>query len=291
MLVSVNDMLKDAKKNRYAIPAFDVSNYEMIRCAVEVCAEMRSPALLMAIIPDLEGNGLGFISSMVKHAAGIYNIPVCLHLDHATDFGDIKKAIESGFTSVMYDGSVLPFEQNAANTREVVSYAHQRGISVEAELGHVSDAILGSGEAFVARNDDDTESNLTKVSEVEQFVTSTGVDCLAVAIGTAHGVYIKTPVLRFDRLEKINAVCQTPLVLHGGSGTPDKDLQKAISLGITKINIYSDLLNALNTGLKDKLNSLENMSSWPLVVFKDAIAKMKEVIRNKIITFGSENRV
>jgi ketose-bisphosphate aldolase len=162
----------------------------------------------------------------------------------------------------MYDGSTLAFQKNAANTKEVVDYAHTHGVSTEAELGHVADAIAGSGESTLSGcTDKDIENALTNVEEVKEFIRVTNVDCLAVAIGTAHGVYVKAPVLRFDRLEKINAVSAKPLVLHGGSGTPDDDIRKAIALGITKINIFSEVLNGLNTGLKERLNRLDNMSA------------------------------
>jgi fructose/tagatose bisphosphate aldolase len=166
------------------------------------------------------------------------------------------------------------------------------GVSTEAELGHVTDAIAGSGESASAGcTEEDIENALTNVEEVKEFIRITDVDCLAVAIGTAHGVYVKSPLLRFDRLEKINSVSVKPLVLHGGSGTPDDDIRKAISLGITKINIFSEVLNGFNSGLKEKLNSLENMSSWPSVVYKKAISNMKAVIKGKIEVFGSGNRI
>ena len=287
-------MLEDARAKKYAIPAFDVTNYEMIRSVIEVCAEEKSPALFMCLKPDLAGNGLGFISAMIKHASEIYkNIPVCMHLDHATDFGDIKDAIDAGFSSVMYDGSVLPFGENAENTKRVVDYAHARGITVEAELGHVCDAIAGTGESALSKNAEveNPEDSLTDPGEVERFISITDVDALAVAIGTAHGVYRSKPVLRFDRLEQINAISPRPLVLHGGSGTCDEDVQRAIKLGITKINIFSEVLCGLNTGLRDKLNSIDNMSMWSVYVYENAIENMKEVIRHKIRTFGSENRI
>lgn len=177
--------------------------------------------------------------------------PVCIHLDHATESEDIKEAINNGFTSVMYDGSVLPFAENAAKTKEVVELAHANGVSVEAELGHVCDAIAGTGEDALLNNSEAKEENpedtLTDPEEVKKFIEITDVDALAVAIGTAHG--------------------------------------------ITKINIYSDLLNGLNTGLKDKLNDIQNMSMRPAYVFEDANECMREVICKKIRTFGSNGRV
>ena len=289
MLVSIKEMLADAKKNGYALPAFDVSNYEMMKAVLETCEEEKSPALLMGLGVDLQGRDLQLLTSMVKGASEFYNIPICFHLDHATDFEFIKKAIDAGFSSVMYDGSVLPFEKNASNTAEIVKYAHSKGITVEAELGHVGNASVGS--ISETGSDQDPGESLTVPEEVAKFVEITDVDALAVAIGTAHGVYQKTPELRIDRLDEITAVCDRPLVLHGGSGTPDDQMQNAIKHGITKINIYSDVLYALNQGLKNTLNAVSNPSTWPFLVYKDAIKMMKAVVRDKLKKFGSINRL
>ena len=289
MLVTMKEMLEDARKNHYAIPAFDVSNYEMMRAVLEACEEERSPALLMGLGVDLEGKGLPLLASMVKEASNYFDIPVCFHLDHATDFELIKRAIEAGFSSVMYDGSVLDFENNAKNTAEVTKYAHAHGITVEAELGHVGNASVGSISETGA--DTDPGESLTVPEEVTRFIEITDVDALAVAIGTSHGVYQKTPELRIDRLDEITAVCNRPLVLHGGSGTPDDQMKNAIKHGITKINIYSDVVGAMNKGLKDKLNSVENPSTWPFIVFEDARVMMKDVVKDKIRKFGSAGRI
>ncbi len=289
MLVSMREMLEDARKNHYAIPAFDVSNYEMMRAILETCEEERSPALLMALGCDLVGNGLPLLSSMVKACSEHFSIPVCFHLDHATDFDLIKRAIDNGFSSVMYDGSVLDFENNAKNTAEVSKYAHARGISVEAELGHVGNASVGS--ISETGTDTDPGESLTVPEEVTRFIEITDVDALAVAIGTSHGVYQKTPELRIDRLQEITAVCDRPLVLHGGSGTPNDQMQNAIRNGITKINIYSDVVRAMNDALKNKLNTIENPATWPFLVFENARSDMKAVVREKLRTFGSAGRL
>ncbi len=289
MLVSMKEMLEDARKNHYAIPAFDVSNYEMMRAVLETCEEEKSPALLMGLGVDLTGKGMDLLSSMVKEASNFFNIPVCFHLDHATDFELIKRAIDAGFSSVMYDGSVLDFENNAKNTLKVTEYAHKYGITVEAELGHVGNASVGS--ISETGSDTDPGESLTVPDEVKKFVEITDVDALAVAIGTSHGVYKKMPELRIDRLDEITALCDRPLVLHGGSGTPDDQMQNAIHHGITKINIYSDVVGALNKGLKNKLNSVENPSTWPFIVYEDAMAMMKEVVKDKIRKFGSAGRI
>ena len=288
MLVSMKEMLEDARENRYALPAFDVSNYDMMKAVLEACEEERSPALLMALGVDLEGRDMNLLVSMIRSASDYFNIPICLHLDHATNFDFIKRAIDAGFSSVMYDGSVLDFENNAKNTAQIVQYAHAHGITVEAELGHVGNASVG----YISETGTDTDpgESLTVPEEVAKFVEITDVDALAVAIGTAHGVYQKTPELRIDRLDEITAVCNRPLVLHGGSGTPDDQMQNAIRHGITKINIYSDVVGAMNQGLKDKLNTLENPSAWPYLVFADARQNMKEVVKAKLRTFGSAGR-
>lgn len=289
MLVSMKEMLVDAKAKHYAIPAFDVSNYEMMRAVLDVCEEERSPALLMGLGVDLVGKGLNLITSMVRVASDFYTIPVCFHLDHATDFESVKAGIDAGFSSVMFDGSTLPFEENAKKTAQITAYAHARGVTVEAELGHVGNAMVGNENDSV--KNEDPEDTLTLPEEVVKFIELTDVDALAVAIGTAHGVYLKTPTLRIDRLDEITAVCDRPLVLHGGSGTPDDQMKTAIEHGITKINIYSDVVGALNSGLKNKLNSINNPSTWPIFVFEDARKAMKDAIRAKIRAFGSCNRV
>lgn len=289
MLVTMKDMLEDARLNHYALPAFDVSNYEMMKAVLDACEEEGSPALLMGLGVDLGGRAMNLIASMIKSASDFYSIPICFHLDHATDLNEIKRAIDAGFSSVMYDGSVLDFENNAKNTAEVTKYAHKKGITVEAELGHVGNASVGSISETGA--DTDPGESLTVPEEVAKFVEITDVDALAVAIGTSHGVYQKTPELRIDRLDEITAVCDRPLVLHGGSGTPDDQMQNAIYHGITKINIYSDVLYALNKGLRDKLNSIENPSTWPFLVFEDARVMMKDVVKDKLRKFGSAGRI
>ena len=289
MLVSIKEMIADEQAKHYALPAFDVSNYEMMRAVLDACEEERSPALLQALGVDFDAKGLPILTAMIKEAAKHYTIPVCLHLDHATDINFIRAALEVGFSSVMYDGSVLPFEENAKMTSEVVKLAHSYGATVEAELGHVGNAMVGNENDAV--KNEDPEDTLTVPAEVVRFREITDVDALAIAIGTAHGVYLKTPTLRIDRLDEITAVSDLPLVLHGGSGTPDAQMQAAIAHGITKINIFSDVVGAMNLGLKNKLNTMENPSTWPAFVFEEARERMKAAVREKIRVFGSAGRV
>lgn len=290
-LVNLSTILSDARKKHYAVPAFDVSNMEMIRAVADVCEEEKSPAIFMLLNADMDGIGLKMLVDEIKSVASQISVPVCIHHDHAASFDQIARSIDAGVTSVMIDGSTLPFEENIRITKQVVDYAHPKGITVEAELGHVADAIGGLTETKTASaSDDDIEKALTNPADAKAFVEKTGVDCLAVAIGTAHGVYVSTPTLRLELLKKIEAASPCPLVLHGGSGTPDPDVQKAIALGITKINIYSEVLAAMNTGLKEELATLDNTSAWPCVVFSIAREKMREVIRHKIRTFGSNGK-
>lgn len=288
MLVTMKEMLADAQLRRYAVPAFDVSNYEMMKAVLDTCEEERSPALLMGLGVDLQGRGMDLMAAMVAEASRFYSIPVCFHLDHATDLELIRRAADAGFSSVMYDGSELPFAQNAERTAEVVRFAHAAGLTVEAELGHVGNAMVGNEKDN--RENEEPEDTLTDPADVMKFVELTDVDALAVAIGTAHGVYKKTPSLRIDRLDEITAVCGRPLVLHGGSGTPDDQVRTAIQHGITKINIYSDVVIAFNNGLKSKLDTIGNPATWPVFVFEEARKNMREVVRTKLRTFGSSGR-
>lgn len=289
MLHTMKDLLADAKAKHYAIPAFDISNFEMMCAVLDACEEERAPALLMALGVDLTGRRMKLLAAMVAAASNEYTIPVCFHLDHGSDLELVKKAVDAGFSSVMFDGSALPFEENAARTAEVVAFAHKNGVSVEAELGHVGNAFVGN-EADLAKNED-PEQTLTLPDEVERFTAQTQVDALAVAIGTSHGVYQKTPELRIDRLREITAVCDCPLVLHGGSGTPEDQLRAAIAGGVTKINIFSDVLIGLNTGLKARLCSMENPATWPAYTFEDARKNMREVVRAKLRAYGCTDRV
>lgn len=231
---------------------------------------------------------MNLIASMVAEASKYYRIPICLHLDHAGDLAQIKRAVDAGFSSVMFDSSTLPLEENIRRTAEVVRFAHDLGLTVEAELGHVGNALVGN-ERDRNLNENPGDS-LTDPAEALRFVTETDVDALAVAIGTAHGVYQKTPSLRIDRLDAITAVCGRPLVLHGGSGTPEEQLQTAIAHGITKINIYSDIVIALNEGLRSKLERITNPATWPVYVFEEAHVRMKEAVRGKLQAFGSRGR-
>jgi fructose-bisphosphate aldolase class II len=209
MLTNLKEVLADARKNRYAVPAFDCVEDVMVRAILETCQEMRSPVVLMCLIgPDLDGNGWHYIPSLIKAVADFHDIPVALHLDHATDLESIRKGIEIGVTSVMIDGSTLPFEQNVEITKKTVDMAHPKGISVEGELGRVGGMDL---QATVR-----AESTLTEPAEVEKFVITTGVDALAVSIGTAHGIYQSLPNLSSERHLRKRGLSR----IHGNRNVP-----------------------------------------------------------------------
>lgn len=288
-LVNLSEMLVDARNRQYAVPMFDVSNTTMIRAAVEMAEEERSPVILGALEPDIAGRSLDYWFAAAKMAAERATVPVCIHLDHAISMERIMRVIKAGFTSVMLDASADEFEINVQRTAEVCRAVKHQEITVEAELGHVGDGIAGSGESAVtghkAMND-----TLTETNKVAEFVDRTNVDCLAVAIGTAHGVYAIAPELDIVRLQQINRVSPVPLVLHGGSGTPEDQLKDAIANGIAKINIFSELLNAWNSTMLEVLSGLKNLSSWPSVIEKMPAQALREVVRAKIIQFGSKGK-
>jgi len=243
MLTTLKEVLADARKNGYAVPAFDCVEDVMVRTILETCQRMRSPVVLMCLVgQDLDGNGWRYIPGLVRAVADFHDVPVALGLDHATDLGAIQKGLDAGFTSVMIDGSALPFAENAEITRAAVEMARPKGISVEGELGFVG------GQDLLATVD--AESVLTEPDEVERFIALTDVDALAISIGTSHGVYRSLPNLNIERLKEVDQVSSIPLVLHGGSGTPNDQVQNAVKNGICKLNIYSDCRFAMAKGLE-----------------------------------------
>ncbi|MFA6815981.1 MAG: class II fructose-bisphosphate aldolase [Lentisphaeria bacterium] len=284
-LVSLREMLQDARNSHYAVPMFDVSNITMIRTALEVAEEMNSPVILGAIVADIKGTQLEYWSQAAHYAANKARVPVCMHLDHASTYEQCLRCAEVGFSGIMIDASAKTFQENVEMTGKVCKEMKRRGISVEAELGHVPTTELGYGESSDMNTD--TESIFTKPDDVVKFIDLTGADALAVSIGTSHGVYKSAPKLDIERLKEINAVSEVPLVLHGGSGTPEDQMQKAIENGISKVNIYSDITKAWNTAMLNFLKTRENMSCWMSVAWKEPEEAVRKVMRDKILQFHS----
>lgn len=290
-LVNLNGILKKAREDGYAIPAFDVSSYEMARAVVDVAEEINAPVILMGLKPDLTDDAFESMSVIMQTIARKAGVDVCIHLDHAGEFELIKKAILQGYSSVMIDASLKSLEENIRITKEAAEYAHMYGVSVEAELGHVGDGIVCNLESRVqGKESNGHESALTRVEDMERFLTETNVDALAVAIGTSHGVYRGIPKLDLKLMNELNRHSSVPLVMHGGSGTPEKDLLKSIELGMCKINIFSDILYGYYKGMKEFLNETDHLSMWPSVGNKRAVDYMKKVIREKYELFGAVNR-
>lgn len=288
-LVTIKEMLEKARKEKYCVGAFDASTIEMAMKIVEAAEEKKSPVIIMGLQVDLDGDMLDYWLYSLRKMAEKATVPVCLHLDHAKDMDFLKKCVDMGFTSVMYDGSVYPLEENIRLTKEAVDYAHAHGVTVEAELGHVGDGLV-SGEKKEDDEYDNPDDFLTNPDEMVEFIEKTDVDCLAVAVGTSHGVYVHEPELHFDRLDKLNELSKVPMVMHGGSGTPEDQIKEAVSKGICKLNIYSEMLSAYYTTLKEKLDTSASMAIWVSKANEKPLEALKQVVKDTMDMIGSTGR-
>lgn len=243
-LISSTEMLQHARANQYAITAFNVHTLEMLQAVVEAAAETNSPLIIQSTVGTVKHLGPDYLAAAAKVAADRTGLPIALHLDHCTDFNIIVQCIRAGYTSVMIDASMLPYEENVKRTRQVMEIASPIGINVEAELGKVG----GVEDDIVV---DDRDATLADPDECARFVEVTGVNTLAPAIGTAHGIYKGEPNIDFDRIERIASKVSVPLVLHGGSGIPADQVKRAVSLGMAKMNVATELRIAFSDAIKD----------------------------------------
>lgn len=282
MLLTGKELLLDAQKNGYAVGAFNVNNMETIQAIIEAAEEVNSPVILQASQGGIKYAGIEYIAELGKLAARNAKVPVALHLDHGTDFDQVMLCIRHGFSSVMIDGSRFPLDENIAYTKKVIEVAKAVGVSVEAELGKI-----GGTEDHITVSEKD--ATFTDPEEALKFVNDTDVDFLAIAVGTAHGVYVGEPKLDYDRIKLIRDMIKIPLVLHGSSGVPEESLKKAITLGVCKINIDTDIRIAFANGVKDFLKNNPNEFD-PRKILGPAKAQMKEVIKEKMHIFGSAGR-
>lgn len=282
MLVTGKDLLLDAQKNKYAVGAFNVNNMEIVQAIIEAAEELNSPVILQASQGGLKYAGVEYIAALGKLAGRNAKVPVTLHLDHGTDFDQVMQCIRHGFTSVMIDGSRFPLEENIAFTKKVVEIAHSVGVTVEAELGKI-----GGTEDHITV--DERDATFTDPEEAKRFVEETNVDYLAIAVGTAHGVYKGEPKLDYDRIVDIGKLVDVPLVLHGSSGVPYESLQKAIPLGICKINIDTDVRASFARTVKKQFEDNPNEID-PRKILGPARLAMKETIMEKIRVFGSAGK-
>lgn len=259
MLVSSKIYLQDARKNHYAFPHFNYWDSNSIRAEIAAAEELKLPVILAWAEKHSPEIGMEDALGLGKFFGARAKVPVILHLDHGVTPELVKKGVDEGFTSVMIDASDKDFDTNVATTKDIVEYAHARGVVVEAEIGHVG------------TNSTEDDSKYTEVDAAKKFAEETGVDSLAVSIGTSHGVYqTGTPKLNFDRLSELREALNIPLVLHGGSSSGDENLRKAAELGITKVNIYTDLAMAsLHATQKEKFDTEPDMAAAQRKAIKD----------------------
>ena len=286
MLVTLKELLGDARAKKYAVPAFDCTEDVMVRTILDTAEALRSPVILMTLESDLEANGgrgWKYVPGLIRAVADDYDIPIALHFDHANSLSLVQRALACGYSSVMIDGSALPFAENVQLTKAAVELAAPRGVSVEAELGQVGG--LDLAETACA------ETVLTEPDEVSRFVEQTGVDALAISIGTSHGMYRALPTLNIERLIELNAASPVPLVLHGGSGTPAEQLQAAIRHGICKINMYADLRAAMYRGLQTAATAHTRVDPLPAELFRPIRESLAAEVATKIEWVFAKNRV
>ncbi|MBO8127919.1 MAG: class II fructose-1,6-bisphosphate aldolase [Peptococcaceae bacterium] len=281
-LVTAAYILKHAEAGGWAVGAFNCNNMEIVQAIIRAAREEQSPVIIQASQGAIKYAGLSYIKALVLEAVRTADVPVALHLDHGTSFEQAVRCIRAGFTSVMIDGSHLSLDENIALTRRVVEVASAAGVSVEAELGRI-----GGTEDDISV--DERDAFFTDPDEARYFVEQTGVDSLAVAIGTAHGLYKGEPKLDFERLKKIKARVPKPLVLHGSSGVPAEAVKEAVSLGIRKVNIDSDIRQAFTSTVREVLAANPHEID-PRKILGPARDAAVEVIREKIRIFGSSGK-
>ena len=282
MLMNMKDLLAVANEHKFAVPAFNISDYSMMNGIFEASAEKQAPVII-AIHPDeLKHTGTEIVKAIIEKAHKA-TVPVCIHLDHGATFEQVMLAIQSGFTSVMIDGSSLSFEDNIAVCKKVAEAAHAVNVSVEGELGTIgsTDAQAEAGANTIIYTDPDA---------AVKFVEATGVDTLAIAIGTSHGIYPKgmKPELKLDLLKVIKSKVSIPLVLHGGSNNPDAEIGQSVTLGVNKINISSDIKVAYYEKMREVLKD-ESLRE-PNVIQPACIAAMKETAYHKIELFQADGK-
>lgn len=277
-LVTLREVLEAAENGGYAVGAFNANNMEIVQAIMQAAAAERSPVILQASQGAINYAGLEYIVAIVKTGARQTDVPVVLHLDHGTDFLQVMRCMRAGFSSVMFDGSRLPLAENMEITRKVAEIGRAVGVSVEGELGKI-----GGTEDDISISEKD--ALFTDPLEAQQFVRETGIDALAVAIGTAHGPYKGRPELDFPRLERIRELTGTSIVMHGASGVPDEDVRRGIERGIRKINIDTDLRQAFVRAMQGQMaENPDNID--PRKVLGPAREAMVKIVREKMRLFG-----
>lgn len=271
-LVNMNDMLEQARQNNYAVGAFNVYNIEDTIAVLSAAQELEVPIIVMTSMSALEHSGLEELAAVISIKAAKNPRPVCLHLDHATEFATILKAIKAGYRSVMFDGSTLPYHENVKRTKEIVKIARPLGVSVEGEIGRV-----GRGE----EGEDVGGMVLSEPEKVKKFVAKTDVDACAIAIGTQHGMQKQRAEIDYQRLSKIRKLVDLPLVLHGSSGVNNNDLAKLSQGSIQKINIGTRLKRVFTDALREQISQNPELHDQ-IKLQKPSITAVKEEVKKKI---------
>lgn len=280
MVISSARLMKKASREGYAIPAFNIDNLESAMAVSEIMHEMRMPVIVQMIPRTLNYGGVAMYPAMMRELMADCPVDYALHLDHGNSLALAQRCIASGFSSVMFDGSAMSFEDNVKFTKEVTDYALRMDVSVEGELGTIGGKEEG---------DTDIEASYTKVSEAEEFVRRTNVNTLAIGVGTAHGVYKGEPKINVQRIKEIHEAIETPLVLHGASGLSDEVVRDCIAAGISKINFATELRQAYTNGIKAEFAKDPEVFD-PKIYMRGAIDSIKEVLRAKInICYGINN--
>ncbi|HIS33211.1 MAG TPA: class II fructose-bisphosphate aldolase [Candidatus Limivivens intestinipullorum] len=279
-LVTSKWMLEDAQKRGYAVGAFNVENMEMVKAVIAAAQELKAPVMLQTTPSTVKYAGLSMYAAMAAAEAEKASVPVCIHLDHGSSFELAVQAIKAGYTSVMIDGSKEPFEENVAVSKRVADVAKACGIPVEAELGKVG----GKEDDLEAEADTNTDP-----MEAKEFVERTGITSLAVAIGTAHGFYVGTPVLDKERLSEIRKVVDIPLVLHGASGLSDEDVSDCVKRGICKVNFATELRAAYTAAVK-KLLEEKPETFDPKALGKVGMAAVTELVKGRMKVLGCDGK-
>lgn len=282
MLVNAKEILMEAKKNSYAVPQFNINNLEWVKYILEECEINQSPVILGASEGAIKYmGGYNVVKSLVESLVKDLHIkiPVVLHLDHGSSFDSCKKAIDSGFTSVMIDASSFDLQKNIEITKQTVDYAHKYNVTVEAEVGHIGGT----------EDDISSEVAYAKVEDAIELVKQTNIDFFAPALGSVHGLYKGEPKLDFERMNIISKSTEIPLVLHGGSGIPDLMIKKAIENGISKININTELQISWHNAIKDFVINNSNVYD-PRKVIGSGENKIKQTVKEKIMLLNSEGK-
>lgn len=280
MLVNMNDILLPARENGYGIGFFNAVNVEMARAVIETAEELKAPVMVGTAEVLLPAMDLERVAEYLIPMAEKASVPVCVHYDHGLTFERCMQALKLGFRSIMYDCSTASYEENVEKVAEMVKICHAMGVTVEGELGHVGDT---AGAGKLANPSD----YFTNPDTAVDFVKRTGVDALAVAVGNAHGDYAFPPKLDFERIDMISQLTKIPLVLHGGSGLSDSDFQTAVRLGVSKVNIFTDVDKAGRAGVEAGL-AAGAKTMMGLIPYE--INAMKEVVEEKIKLFGSNGK-